>query len=117
MKIFILVTGILELLVGSILLINPKLMQAYKNASNSLITSARMYGAAAVSIAVFALLVVLDFDNTVLHKPFLIVFGVFHFLVSLSVVISFYSKQTRDLKIAFLHGLFFILTLYFIISY
>ena len=31
MKIFILVTGFLELLVGSILLINPKLMQAYKN--------------------------------------------------------------------------------------
>ena len=117
MKIFILVTGILELLVGSILLINPKLMQAYKNASNSLITSARMYGAAAVSIAVFALLVVFDFDNTVLHKPFLIVFGVFHFLVSLSVVISFYSKQTRDLKIALLHGLFFILTLYFLIGY
>ena len=75
MKIFILVTGILELLVGSILLINPKLIQAYKNTSNSLITSVRMYGAAAVSIAVFALLVVLDFDNTVLHKPFLIVFG------------------------------------------
>ncbi|MBL6649554.1 MAG: hypothetical protein ISP56_04745 [Flavobacteriaceae bacterium] len=116
MKIFIIITGFLELLVGLILIINPKIISAYKNASNSLITSARMYGAAAISIAVFAFIIVTDFENSVLHKPFLIVFGVFHFLVSISIIISFYLKQTRDLMIAVLHGLFFFITLYFLIN-
>ena len=45
MKIFILVVGLLELLVGSVLLINPRLMAAYKKANNALLTTARMYGA------------------------------------------------------------------------
>ena len=55
MKIFILVTGILELLVGSILLINPKLMQAIKALVIHLSHQQECTGAAAVSIAVFAL--------------------------------------------------------------
>ena len=52
MKIFIIVVGLLELLVGSVLLINPRLMAAYKKANNALLTTARMYGAAACSIGV-----------------------------------------------------------------
>ena len=39
MKIFILVVGLLELLVGSVLLINPRLMAAYKKANNALLTT------------------------------------------------------------------------------
>ena len=42
MKIFILVVGLLELLVGLVLLINPRLMAAYKKANNALLTTARM---------------------------------------------------------------------------
>ena len=116
MKIFILVSGLFELLVGIVLFLNPKLMSAYKNANNALITTARMYGAAAFSIAVFAIYVVLNFDNSVLHDPFLIVYSVFHLLVACSIIISFYLKQTRDLKIAVLHGLFFVISLYFLLN-
>ena len=116
MKIFIIVVGLLELLVGSVLMINPRLMAAYKKGNNALITTARMYGAAAISIGIFAVYIYLNFENTILHEPFLIVFVAFHFLVSLAIIISFLLKQTRDLKIAILHGLFFIITLYFLIQ-
>ena len=115
MKIFILVSGVLELLVGLILLINPRLMGAYRKANNSLITTARMYGASAFSIAIFAIYVVVNFNTEALHSPFLIVYSVFHFLVALAIIISFYLKQTRDLKIAILHWLFFIISMYFLI--
>ena len=84
MKIFILVVGLLELLVGSVLLINPRLMAAYKKANNALLTTARMYGAAACSIGIFAVYIFSNYENSVLHEPFLIVFAVFHFLVSCS---------------------------------
>ena len=63
MKIFILVVGLLELLVGSVLLINPRLMAAYKKANNALLTTARMYGAAACSIGVFAVYVFSNYEN------------------------------------------------------
>ena len=116
MKIFIILVGLLELLVGSVLLLNPRLMVAYKKGNNALLTTARMYGAAACSIGIFAIYIFINFQNSVLHEPFLIVFAVFHFLVSLAIIISFLLKQTRDLKIAMLHGLFFIITLYFLIQ-
>jgi hypothetical protein len=116
MKIFIIITGLMELLIGSVLLINPKLMGAYKKASNSLITTARMYGASAFSIALFAIYVVINFEIEILHEPFLIVYSVFHFLVAIAVIISFCLKQTRDLKIAILHGLFFIISIYFLLN-
>ena len=116
MKIFIILVGLLELLVGSVLLLNPRLMVAYKKGNNALLTTARMYGAAACSIGIFAIYIFINFQNSVLHEPFLIVFAVFHFLVSLAIIISFLLKQTRDLKIAMLHGLFFLITLYFLIQ-
>ena len=116
MKIFILVVGILEILVGTVLLVNPKLMAAYKKANNALLTTARMYGAAACSIGIFAVYICLNFENTILNEPFLIVFAIFHFLVSLAIIISFLLKQTRDLNIAILHGLFCLITLYFLLN-
>jgi len=70
MKIFILVVGLLELLVGSVLLINPRLMAAYKKANNALLTTARMYGAAASSIGIFAVYIFSNYENSVLHEPF-----------------------------------------------
>ena len=35
-----------------------------------------------------------------------------HFII----IISFYLKQTRDLKIGMLHGLFFVISVYFLLS-
>ena len=116
MKFFILISGLLELLVGSIMLINPKIIPSYKKANGALITTARMYGAAAFSIAIFALLIVSDFENESLHSTFLIVFFIFHLTVSLSVLISFISKQTREVNIGFIHGLLAAITLFYLLG-
>ena len=116
MKLFILITGLFELLVGLVMLINPKIIPSYSKANGALITAARMYGAAAFSIAIFALLVVSDFANETLHKPFLIVYFIFHFALTISILISFINKQTREINIGIIHGLCAIITFYFLIG-
>lgn len=116
MKLFILITGILELLVGLAMLINPKIIPSYKKADGALITAARMYGGAAFSIAIFALLVVSEFENQILTEPFLLIYIIFHTAVALAVLMSFVSKQTREINIGFIHGLFAAITLYFLIT-
>jgi hypothetical protein len=75
-----------------------------------------MFGASAFSIGLFAFYIVINFHIETMHDPFLIVYSVFHFLVAFAVIISFYLKQTRDLKIAMLHGLFFVISVYFLLS-
>ena len=78
MKLFILITGILELTVGLAMLVNPKFIPSYKKAGGALITTARMYGGAAFSIAIFALLVVSDFENKNFTQSFLLIYFVFN---------------------------------------
>lgn len=117
MKLFILITGVLELMVGLAMLINPKIIPSYKKAGGALITTARMYGGAAFSIAIFALLVVSDFENQILTQSFLLIYFVFHTAVAFAVLISFISKQTREINIGFVHSLFAVITLYFLITF
>lgn len=116
MKLFILLTGLGEILVGLTMLIKPKLIPQFAKASSTAITTARMYGAAAISIGVFALLVWDRFNNVILHNPFLIVFLVFHVLVALAVFISVKSGETKDSKVAILHTILALATAYFLWS-
>jgi uncharacterized membrane protein YwaF len=117
MKLFILITGILELTVGLAMLVNPKFIPSYKKAGGALITTARMYGGAAFSIAIFALLVVSDFENKNFTQSCFFIFFFFHTTVALAVLISFISKQTREINIGFIHSLFAVITLYFLITF
>ena len=89
MKLFILITGILELTVGLAMLVNPKFIPSYKKAGGALITTARMYGGAAFSIAIFALLVVSDFENKNFTQSFLLIYFLLHTKMAIAVIIYF----------------------------
>jgi hypothetical protein len=114
MKLFILITGIGEILIGLVFLLKPTLLPHLKKASNVALTSARMYGAAVIAIGTFAGLVGMHFELVELHRPFLIVFLVFHTLVALSIIISNMAGEKADTKIAILHATLAVITAYFL---
>ena len=114
MKLFILITGIGELLVGLLMLIKPSLIPQYAKASALVRSTARMYGAAAITIGVFALMVGFNFSEVAWHEPFLTVYLAFHTLVALSVLIAKQSKEPADSKIGILHLVLAVVTAYFL---
>ncbi len=104
MKLFILLTGIGELLVGLLMLLKPNAIPQFAKASPITRATARMYGAAAIAIGVFAVLVATSFEQIALHQPFLTVYLVFHALVALSVFIAIRSGESADMKVGILHA-------------
>ncbi|MFK7904968.1 MAG: hypothetical protein AB8B69_07585 [Chitinophagales bacterium] len=73
-----------------------------------------MYGAAAIAIGVFAVLVATSFEQIALHQPFLTVYLVFHALVSLSVFIAIRSGESADMKVGILHAVLAAATAFFL---
>ena len=114
MQLFILITGIAELLVGLVLFVSPKLVPQFAKSAPLTRATARMYGAAAITIGVFAAMVGFNFDQTAWHQLFLIVFLVFHSLVALSVFIAIQLGEPADSKIAVLHVLLALGTAWFL---
>ena len=78
MKKFILISAIIELLAGAILFIAPQLVPDLAVGSSSHMAMARMYGAAALGLGVFAVQVWRNFDNETMTRAFLTVFLVFN---------------------------------------
>ncbi|MEZ4883961.1 MAG: hypothetical protein R3E32_04405 [Chitinophagales bacterium] len=116
MKLFILLTGIGELLVGLLMFLKPNAIPQFAKASPITRATARMYGAAAISIAVFALLVGTNFEQIELHQPFLTVYLVFHALVAASVFLAIRSGESADTKVGILHTILAVITAYFLFS-
>lgn len=114
MKIFILLTGIGELLVGILMFLKPNLIPQYAKASPITLATARMYGAAAIAIGIFAILVGTNFSQIELHEPFLIVYLVFHAMVALSIFVAIRSSEPADSKIGVLHTILALITAYFL---
>lgn len=114
MKSFILLTGIGELLVGLVMLFNPTLIPQFPKKFALALATARMYGAAAISIGVFAILVAMNFDQTALHQSFLIVYLTFHALVALSIFIAVQANEPANAKIGILHAILAVATAYFL---
>ncbi|MDG1433537.1 MAG: hypothetical protein P8M17_04890 [Saprospiraceae bacterium] len=114
MKLFILITGFGEILIGLVFLLKPSLLPHLKKGSAAALTAARMYGAAAISIGTYAAIVGLHFDMPELRHPFLIVFLVFHSLVALAIIISNFAGEKADTKIAILHSVLALITTYFL---
>ncbi len=114
MKLFILITGFGEILIGLVFLLKPSLLPHLKKVSNEALTAARMYGAAAIAIGTFAAIVGLHFNFVELHQTFLIVFLVFHTFVALAITISNFAGEKADTKIAVLHSVLAIITAYFL---
>jgi hypothetical protein len=114
MKLFILITGIGEILVGLLMLLAPSRVPIYSTASGLARSTARMYGAAAFSIGLFAVLVALHFEVVSLHHPFLIVYLVFHVLVTASILLGRSVGEPGDKNVAILHAVLAAATAYFL---
>ena len=114
MQLFILLTGLLEILVGLPMLLKPSLIPQYAKANPLSLASARMYGAAAITIGVFALMVAANIEQVAWHHPFLVVFFVFHSLVASAVLIAKQAGEPADVRVAALHGILALITAYFL---
>ncbi len=114
MKLFILITGIGEVLIGLLMFFKPTVIPLLLKEKGIAFSMARMYGAAATTIGAFAVMVSMYFDRVELHQPFLMVYLVFHTLVAASVLVSIRANEPADSKIAVLHSLLAIGTAYFL---
>lgn len=110
MKNFILLSAIIELLAGVILFVAPQLVPDLAQGSTSHLAMARMYGAAALGLGVFALQVWRNFANETLVKAFLSSFLVFHLSVFIAFIASFLAGVFNHPGAAILHLLLAIFT-------
>lgn len=78
MKIFVLITCIIEFLAGVALLFAPTIVPELKEASELSLGWARMYGAAALGLSYFAFQVWRKFESSDLVMAFLQTFTIFH---------------------------------------
>ena len=113
MKLFILITAILEVVAGLLMFLAPKKLPGLQEADARSSTLASMYGAAALAIGFFAFQVWQNFESTALVASFLLTFTVFH----AGVMAAAFRGSRNGLKdmtgVAILHGLFLLATLFF----
>ncbi|MDW3645714.1 MAG: hypothetical protein R8P61_01460 [Bacteroidia bacterium] len=112
MTILILATAIMELLAGLALFFAPDKVPDFKEAPSSTITWGKMYGAAAFTAGVFAILTYLSMDPAVI-KIFLQTFMVFHVWVGLAALLGYKKGDFANPGIAILHAVFAVITIYF----
>jgi len=116
MKIFILITAIIELLAGFIMFLVPRQIPALKNAEPSTLTFASMYGAAAIGLGFYALQAWNYYADAEMVQSFLLTFIVFH----AGVMAAAYRGSRSGLKdmtgVAILHGVLMLATLFFYIQ-
>lgn len=115
MKIFILISGALELLAGLGLLTKPDLAPDFKNANSATLTWARMYGAAATGIGTFAILTYMSMEPATV-RIFLQTFMVFHLLVALVAFMGYRKGDFANPAVAILHTVFALATAYFYLA-
>lgn len=113
MRLFILITGIIEILAGLVFFLAPSLIPEFSGASELSSTLARMYGAAALSIGLFSMLFWKANDHTAIKKYFLPTIILFNLLVAVACVLGYLLSTMNPGAIA-LHGLN---TLVFILFY
>ncbi|MFK7908258.1 MAG: hypothetical protein AB8B69_24220 [Chitinophagales bacterium] len=116
MQVFILLTGIGELLVGLLMFLKPNAIPQFAKASPTTRATARMYGAAAISIGVFAVMVGLHLEEASLLHHFLIIYLIFHILVAASVFLAIRVGESADTKIGILHTILAAITAFFLFS-
>ena len=116
MKIFILITAIIELLAGVLLFLVPRQVPGFKNADSIATTWASMYGAAAIGLGFFALQAWNYYADAEMVHSFLLTFIVFH----AGVMAAAFRGSRAGLKdmtgVAILHGILLLATLYFYIQ-
>jgi|GEM_PF-96014 len=113
MKRFILITAGVELLAGLVLFLYPQAVPDLAQGQHSHLAMARMYGAAAMGLGIFALQVWQNAENKGLVKTFLSSFLVFHFSVFIALFASFLAGVFANPAAALLHLILGGVTAYF----
>jgi len=116
MKILIWLTLVVELLVGLLLLFVPSLAPPLVGVEGMGLAMARLYGAAAVTIAVLCFWAIKFYDSSAAVSLFLHTMIAFQFLVIVSLVISYVKGDNLDLGALLLHSVFLIAYIYFYIK-
>lgn len=117
MKKFILISAIIELLAGTILFIAPQLVPDLAVGSSSHMAMARMYGAAALGLGVFAVQVWRNFDNEPMTRAFLTAFLVFNLAAFIGIFSSFLAGVFTNPGGAVLHLVLGLFTAYYLIKH
>ncbi|MCI4647252.1 type 1 glutamine amidotransferase domain-containing protein [Phaeodactylibacter sp.] len=113
MKRFILISALLELLAGGVLFFSPQLVPDLAAGPGSHMAMARMFGAAALGLGVFAFNAWLNDDNAILVKAFLSSFLIFNLGAFISIAASFIAGVFASPAAAILHLLLAVVTAYY----
>jgi putative intracellular protease/amidase len=113
MKRFILISALLELLAGGVLFFSPQLVPDLAAGPGSHMAMARMFGAAALGLGVFAFNAWLNADNAILVKAFFSSFLIFNLGAFISIAASFIAGVFASPAAAILHLLLAVVTAYY----
>ena len=103
MKVFVLITAIIELLAGVVFFFAPHLIPDFANANPLSTTLAKMYGGAAIGLGLFALQVWRHMRSQVMQQAFLKSFLIFHFGVAAAGYFGHSNGAFQDLSTCILH--------------
>lgn len=117
MKVFVLITAAIEILAGLIMLFVPGAIPDLAGADVNTLVFVRMYGAGAITVALFALAVWKNFENLAFQDMFVRGFTVFHIGVTLANIWGYNNGAAHCLKVAILHGVLALITLFFFTTY
>lgn len=104
MRLFILITGIIEIIAGIVFFLAPSMIPDLQGASEMSSTLARMYGAAALSVGLLSLLFWRANIMADIKKYFLPTIILFNLLVAIACVLGYMLGTMNPGAIA-LHGL------------
>jgi hypothetical protein len=113
MRLFILFNAVLELFVGILMVIAPQLIPGMNADDPMAMTLARMYGAAAIAIGFYALILWKKMPNSMAIKGFFKIISIFHIGVANAAFWGFNAGIMEFLGVAILHLVLFLGTLYF----
>ncbi len=116
MKRFIFISAIIEILAGSIMFFMPQLIPDLSGGTSSHMAMARMYGAAALGLGVFAIQVWRNIDNGSLVQAFLSAFLIFNFTAFIGLFSSFLAGVFANPGAAMLHLILGLYTSYYFIN-
>lgn len=114
MKVFVLITAVIELLAGAVFFFAPHLIPDFANANPLSTTLAKMYGGAAIGLGLFALHVWRHMRSQVMQQAFLKSFLIFHFGVSAAGYYGYSTEAFQDLSTCILHLILGLVTAFFL---
>jgi len=116
MKVFILISAIIELLAGIVLFFMASKVPDLADLGAGNLALLKLYGAAALAMGVFGLTVWKNFDNDGMVNSFLVTFLVFHFGVALAAWNAANVGVLPDMMTTGLHTALGLITAYFLVK-